>query len=214
MKKEWKEQKQLLKQGIGALSLSTGYTLWVPFVISARLGGAKASIGVQLTGAFLLAAGVALLAWGFKVKNWKEWMKLFLFFGFLQLCLSFASGLLALLVLSLSGDNGKIAKEATDLCSAALAIPLHAWMLCLFGYLLKRGRFAFWFPKKLFLEFFLLCLLAAFGQVFLSWLPKNTGGILAQGLLGGAILFGILYWMQKRTARELSDDQVQEEGGN
>lgn len=141
MRKEWEEQKQFLKQGIGACCISTGYALWVPFVISSRLGGARASTSVRLAGACLLAAGVAFLVWGFKGKNWKEWMKLFLFWGFLQICLSLTSGLLALLALSLSGDNGRIAKETADFCSAILAIPLHAWILCLIGRLLKRGRF-------------------------------------------------------------------------
>ena len=50
MRKEWKEQKQLLKLGAGACCVSTGYVLWVPFVITDRLGGAKAPFEVRLTG--------------------------------------------------------------------------------------------------------------------------------------------------------------------
>lgn len=210
MKKEQGEQMQLLKWGTGACSLSTGYALWVPFAMSGRLGGAEASMGVRLAGAFLLAAGVALLARGFQARDWKEWMKLFLFFGLLQLGLSLASGLLALLALSLSGDNGKTAKCAADLCSAALAIPLHAWTLCLAGRLSRRGRFALWFPGRLFLQFSLLCFLAALCQIPLSRLPGSTAGVLAQGLLGGGLLFGTLYWMQKLTDRQLSKEQERE----
>lgn len=210
MRKEWKEQKQLLKLGAGACCVSIGYVLWVPFMIADRLGGAKAPFEVRLTGVFLLALGAVLLLWGFRVEDWKEWLKLFLFFGLLQLVLSAASGLFALLVLSLSGENGRAAKEAADLFSMILALFHHAWTLCLIGRLIKKGRFALWFPGRLFLKFLGICSLAALCQLLLGRLPKSTAGILSQGVLGGGLLFTILCLMVKLTEQQLSGEQSQE----
>lgn len=212
MREEWKKQSQFLKLGAGAFCISIGYAIWIPFVISDKLGGAEAPCKIQLTGMLLLVVGAALLLWGLKVKRWKEWVKLFLFFGFLQVCLSLVSGLLALLALYLSGDNGRIAKEAADYGSIILALPLHAWMLCLAGYICKKEQFSFWFPPGLFLQLLLLCSLAAICQLFLSWIPRSTAGILAQGLLGGCMLFGILCLMLKLTDRYLSGKHIQEQG--
>lgn len=54
MRKEWKEQKRLLRLGTGAFSVSMGYALWVPSVISGQLGGAKAPFVVRIIGVLLL----------------------------------------------------------------------------------------------------------------------------------------------------------------
>lgn len=210
MRKEWGKQKQLLKLGTGAFCVGMGHALWVPFVISDRLGGAEASGAVRSAGAFLLAAGAALLLWGLGMKEWKEWGKLFLFFGFLQICLSMLCGFLALLVLSLSGDNAGTAKAAADFISTVLALPVHAWMLCLTGHLIKRERFALWFPSGLFLQFLFLCFLAALCQFFFAGLPDGTAGILVQGILGGFLLFAMLCLMLKLTERQLSGEEIKE----
>ena len=207
-------KKQFLKLGTGAVCVSMGWALWVPFVISNRLGGAWAPWEIRLAGIFLLAAGAALLFWGLEAKAFGEWGRLFLFWGALQICLSLLSGFLAFLVLFLSGDNGTLAKEAADWGSAVLALPLHAWMLCLAGFLSRKGRFALWLPGRLFLRFLALCVLAALCQVCLSRLPDSTAGILAQGFLGGCLLSGILWAMLVFTDRYLEGRETQEEGGN
>ncbi|MCI9479905.1 MAG: hypothetical protein HFI21_13035 [Lachnospiraceae bacterium] len=222
MRKEWNGQKKPFKRisctanfrygllGTGAFCISMGHALWVPFVISNRLGGAAAPREVRLLGVFLLMAGAALLIRGLEAKKWKEWGKLFLFFAILQICLSLASGLLALFVLSLSGDNGKTAKEAADLGSVVLALPVHAWMLCLAGRLLKKERFVLWFPGKLFLQFLAFCFLAALCQALSAGLPESTAGILTQGALGGCLLFAALFLMLKLTQRQLSKEEIRE----
>ena len=59
-------KKQFLKLGTGAVCVSMGWALWVPFVISNRLGGAWAPWEIRLAGIFLLAAGVRFCSGGWK----------------------------------------------------------------------------------------------------------------------------------------------------
>ncbi|MCI9307728.1 MAG: hypothetical protein HFI28_14865, partial [Lachnospiraceae bacterium] len=101
-------------------------------------------------------------------------------------------------------------KGSDQLALVTLWLFHHAWTLCLIGRLIKKGRFALWFPGRLFLKFLGICSLAALCQLLLGRLPKSTAGILSQGVLGGGLLFTILCLMVKLTEQQLSGEQSQE----